>query len=71
MARAERTGARPRATFKVAIGPNSQVTGARTTPMPTTAVLDSRLIPAGWNRAVEYRGRARGRWRRRASRGTR
>jgi hypothetical protein len=24
--------------------------------MPTSAVLDRRLTPVGWNRAVEYRG---------------
>src|SRR5580658_10003933 len=56
MARADRTGLRVRATLKVATAPKSQVTGASTTPMPTSAVLDSRLTPAGWNIAVEYSG---------------
>ena len=56
MASADSTGLRVRATFKVATGPNSQVTGASTTPMPTSAVLESRLTPLGWNSAVEYSG---------------
>ena len=53
MARAESAGARVRATFKVATGPNSQVTGASTTPIPSSLVLASRFIPPGWNMAVE------------------
>ena len=56
MASADRAGLRVRATFKVATGPKSQVTGASTTPMPTSAVLDRRFTPVGWNRAVEYSG---------------
>src|ERR1700730_14166694 len=56
MARADRTGDNVSDTFSEATGPNSQVTGASTTPMPTSAVLDKRLTPVGWNRAVEYRG---------------
>ena len=53
MASADRNGLRVRATFSVAIGPNAQVTGASTIPRPTSAVLESRLIPVGWNRYVE------------------
>jgi len=50
MASAERNGLRVSATLRVAIGPKAQVTGARTIPRPTSAVLESRLIPLGWNR---------------------
>ena len=39
MAVADRAGARVRATFKVATGPKSQVTGASTTPTASTLVL--------------------------------
>ena len=56
MARAESTGLRVSATLRVATGPNSQVTGASTTPIPTSLVLASRLTPPGWNMAVEYQG---------------
>jgi len=56
MARAESTGASVTATFKVATGPRSQVTGASTTPMASSLVLASRLTPLGWNMAVEYSG---------------
>ena len=42
--------------FRLATGPRAQVTGASTMPMPTTAVLDSRFTPVGWNSAVEYSG---------------
>ncbi len=50
MVNADRAGLRVSATFSVAMGPKSQVTGASTIPMPTTAVFDSRLIPPGWKR---------------------
>ena len=50
MARAEHRGAKVRATFIDATGPNSQVTGASTTPRATTLVSFSRLMPPGWNR---------------------
>ena len=39
MARAERNGLRVRATFKVAMGPNAQVTGASSTPKASSLVL--------------------------------
>src|SRR6185437_11573675 len=44
------------ATFNVATGPNSQVTGASGIPMASTLVFDSRLNPPGWNSAVENHG---------------
>ena len=47
MAKAERTGDRVSATFKVAIGPNSQVIGARVKPMANSLVLASMLTPCG------------------------
>jgi hypothetical protein len=53
MARAERAGHSVDATFKVATGPNAQVTGASTKPMDKTLVLDRRLMPVGWSIAVE------------------
>ncbi len=53
MARAERAGARVRATFKEAIGPKSQVTGASTTPTARTLVLAGRFTPPGNPTAVE------------------
>lgn len=56
MARADSTGLRVSATFSEATGPNSHVTGANTTPTATTAVLDNRFTPEGWNRAVEWSG---------------
>jgi hypothetical protein len=55
MARADRAGARVRATFKVAMGPNSQVTGASTTPMASTLVLAGRLTPPGTPTAAEWK----------------
>ena len=55
MARADRAGARVRATFMAATGPHSQVTGASTTPRATTLVSSSRLMPPGWKSHVEYR----------------
>ena len=56
MAKADSAGLSVRATFSVAMGPNSHVTGASTIPRPTSAVLDNRLIPPGWKRWVEYSG---------------
>ena len=56
MARAESVGLSVRATFNVATGPKIQVTGASTTPIPTSPVLANRLTPVGWNIAVEYSG---------------
>ena len=56
MASAERAGPSVEATFKVATGPKSQVTGAKGMPMASTLVLASRLMPPGWNRAVEKKG---------------
>ena len=56
MAIAERAGARVRATFMDATGPNSQVTGASTTPMASTLVLAGRLTPPGPPAAVEKKG---------------
>ena len=56
MASADRAGLSVRATFSVAIGPNTQVTGASTMPKPTSAVFASRFTPVGWNRYVEYSG---------------
>ena len=53
MDRAVRAGPSVEATFKVATGPNSQVTGASGMARASTPVLESRLIPAGWNSAVE------------------
>ena len=44
------------ATLSVVTGPNSQVIGARGIPMANTPVLESRLTPVGWKRAVEYSG---------------
>lgn len=55
-ARAERAGARVEATLRVATGPKSNVTGMSGMPIPSTLVLDSRLMPPGWKRAVEYSG---------------
>ncbi len=46
------TGARVSATFNVATGPNSQVTGASTTPAASTEVFERRLTPTGWCRTV-------------------
>ena len=37
-----------------ATGPNSQVTGASTTPRASTLVSLRRLIPVGWKSQVEY-----------------
>ena len=56
MASAEAPGLRVSARFNVATGPKAQVTGASTMPIPTTPVLARRLMPPGWNRAVEYSG---------------
>jgi hypothetical protein len=56
MARAEKAGPSVNATFKVATGPKSQVTGAKGMPMASTLVLASRLMPPGWNSAVEKKG---------------
>ena len=47
MASAERTGARVRATFNVATGPNSQVIGASVMPIASSPVLVKRLMPPG------------------------
>ena len=56
MARADRAGARVSATLRDATGPNSQVTGANTTPSASSDVLSSRLTPDGWDMAVEKNG---------------
>ncbi len=56
MASAERAGPRVNATFKVATGPKSQVIGAKGIPMASTLVFASRLMPPGWNSAVEKNG---------------
>ena len=53
MVSAESAGVRVEATFNVATGPNSQVTGARGRPMASTLVFDKRSMPAGWKSAVE------------------
>ena len=53
MARADSAGARVRATFIEATGPNSQVTGASTTPRASSEVLARRFTPPGWDIAVE------------------
>jgi len=53
IANAERVGPSVDATFKAATGPNTHVIGASGTPMASIPVFDSRLIPTGWNRAVE------------------
>ena len=53
MAKAERAGARVRATLSETTGPNTQVTGARRVPTPVTPVLATRLTPIGNPRAFE------------------
>ena len=53
MVRAVRAGTTVEATLNEATGPNSQVTGINGTVIPSTEVWSSRLIPAGWNMAVE------------------
>ena len=53
MARADSAGARVRATFMDATGPNTQVTGARTTPRASSDVLANRSTPPGWDMADE------------------
>ncbi len=55
MASAVRAGPRVDATFSVATGPKSHVTGASGMPMASTLVLDRRLIPPGWKSAVEWK----------------
>ena len=50
---ADNAGARVSATLRVAIGPNSHVTGASRIPMATTLVLASRFTPTGTCMAVE------------------
>ncbi len=54
MASADSTGARVRATFIDATGPQIHVTGAVTTARATTLVSSRRLIPPGWNSHVEW-----------------
>src|SRR5580692_5885311 len=44
------------ATFRVATGPKSHVTGAKTVPTNNVLVFDSRSIPEGWNIVVEKNG---------------
>src|SRR6266516_7156755 len=63
------TGAAVSATFSDAIGPNSHVTGASTTPSASTLVLASRFIPLGtctrvvrnrlWPWVIAYAGQVR------------
>jgi hypothetical protein len=53
MASADMAGARVRATFIDATGPNTHVTGASTTPRASSDVLPSRFTPPGWDIAVE------------------
>ena len=53
MEMAESAGPKVDATFMVATGPKSQVTGASGIPMPRMLVLDGRLIPDAWDMAVE------------------
>ncbi len=48
-----RAGTRVDARLKDATGPKSQVTGINGTVRPITDVWSKRLIPAGWNMAVE------------------
>ena len=56
MARAVRVGPSVDATFSVATGPKIHVTGASGMPMASTLVFDNRLMPPGWNSAVEKNG---------------
>ncbi len=51
--KALRAGVTVEATFSEATGPQIQVTGTRGRLSPMTDVCDSRLIPVGWNSAVE------------------
>ena len=55
-ARPERNGAATSATLTEAIGPKIAVIGRSTAPSAIDEVLANRLVPIGWNTAVEKNG---------------